>query len=449
MELSIGSSIKISHPSKEVREWCERTLVLGNPDYERKERMGLWLGNTPETLSLYSREGSSLVVPFGCLREVWKMAKGSPYEARFAPAPRISLEGDPNLYPYQRKAVEAALRGKSGVLVAPCGSGKTQMGLAIAQGVGLRTLWLTHAKKLLRQSEQRCLSLFPRAKVAETTEGKFAIGEDVTFATVQTLSKCDPSLYAEAFGCVIVDEAHHCVGSPTQAKMFYRVVSNCNARYKFGLTATPERNDGLTRCMTACLGPVLHEVAREEVGGKIVPATHVRVDWNKKYEPVAYLSPDGMTDFLRLTNLLTLDPDRNAFIAEKAVAYYEQGRRQLLLTSRVAHCKELAALIRRKIPETEEIYGSKPDGKRDFSAPVIVATYSLAKEGLDVPSLDAVHFCTPIKDPIEARQCAGRVERESEGKKPPIVVDYVDTGVPYCERAYRSRRRALNKNKSK
>lgn len=445
MELSVGASVRIGHPTKEIREWCRRTLVLRNPDYEKKERMGLWLGNTPETLSLFSEIGDSLVVPFGCLGEIWKMARGARFEARFAPVPRISLEGNPNLYPYQERAVEAALEGKNGVLVAPCGSGKTQMGLAIAQRVGLRTLWLTHTRKLLKQSEARCLSLFPKAKVAETTEGKFAIGEDITFATVQTLSKCDPSLYAEAFGCVIVDEAHHCVGSPTQAKMFYKVVSNCNARYKFGLTATPERNDGLTRCMTACLGPVLHKVARGEVGGKIVPATHVRVDWNKRYEPAAYLSPDGMTDFLRLTNLLTLDDERNAFIAEKAVAYHAEGRRQLLLTSRVAHCKALAALIRKEIPETEEIYGSKAEGKRDFSAPVIVATYALAKEGLDIPELDTVHFCTPIKDPIEVRQCAGRVERESEGKKPPIVVDYVDTSVPYCERAYRSRRLALAK----
>ena len=131
---------------------------------------------------------------------------------------------------------------------------------------------------------------------------------------------------------------------------------------------------------------------------------------------------------------------RNALIASKvAERFADGGRRQLVLTSRVEHAKALAETI----PGASLCVGSVPETKRDYGAPVIVATYALAKEGLDIPDLDAVHFATPIKDPIAVRQSAGRVERAKEGKMAPVVYDYVDESIPYCVRAYRKRRAIL------
>ena len=60
-----------------------------------------------------------------------------------------------------------------------------------------------------------------------------------------------------------------------------------------------------------------------------------------------------------------------------------------------------------------------------------------------MPRLDCVHFCTPIKDAMAVKQSAGRVERNYEGKPRPMVVDYVDESIPYCERAYTVRKRLL------
>ena len=113
----------------------------------------------------------------------------------------------------------------------------------------------------------------------------------------------------------------------------------------------------------------------------------------------------------------------------------------MLLTSRVAHAERLSSLI----PGASLVCGKVKESARDYLAPVIVATYQLAKEGLDIPSLDTLHLCTPTKDPIAVKQSAGRVERACEGKLPPVVYDYVDEDIPYCLGAYRKRKSILRK----
>ena len=74
---------------------------------------------------------------------------------------------------------------------------------------------------------------------------------------------------------------------------------------------------------------------------------------------------------------------------------------------------------------------------------VLVATYSLLKEGVSIKQLDTLHLATPVKDKSTVVQCAGRIERYLEGKKQPVVYDYVDMDIPYCVNAYTARRRAL------
>lgn len=442
MHSEIGASLIIGDATSEAFAWAESHLTMKNPEYAKKERMGLWLGSTPKEIRLYSVSGPNLILPFGVLEEAWK-ALGlwkRHYELDFAPWRAISLKGGQSLYPYQEKAVEAMMKAKCGVLVAPCGSGKTQMGLTLIHRLGGRALWLTNTQKLLKQSEERAKKLFPGIRCGEVTEGKCEFGGDVTFATVQTMSRLDPASYRNEFSVVVCDECQHAVGSPTQVRMFYRVVGNCACRHKYGLTATPKRQDGLTPAMHALLGPTAHEVTEAEVGARIVKAKHIRVDYDREYSPWLYCSTDGTVDFAAMTSAICSDGARNALIASKvAERFAEGGRRQLVLTSRVDHAKALAETI----PGASLCVGSVPESRRDYGAPVIVATYALAKEGLDIPDLDAVHFATPIKDPIAVRQSAGRVERAKEGKMPPVVYDYVDESIPYCVRAYRKRRAIL------
>ena len=70
MVTTIGSRLRIADPTPELLAWCKKNLELPNPEYQKKARMGLWRGDTPQTLVLYEREGNTLVIPFGCLRAI-------------------------------------------------------------------------------------------------------------------------------------------------------------------------------------------------------------------------------------------------------------------------------------------------------------------------------------------------------------------------------------------
>lgn len=443
MRLIVSSSIRVEGPSAALTRFCEENLVLPNPDYVSAVRMGRWTGSLEEELYLYSEDGGDLILPFGCLSDIWPFAKRARAEWRteFHPFIGGGLSGRVSLYDYQEKAVSAMVKAKGGVLEAPCGSGKTQMGLAIIERIGGRALWLTHTKKLLKQSEDRAKA-YLQGDFGEITEGKAKIGKGITFATVQTMSKLDPSSYRDAFDIVVVDECHHCAGSPTRMAMFYQVITNCNARYKYGLSATLTRADGLMRSVFAAIGPKRHSVTKEEVGDKTIKAEHIRVDVGIDYPFDCWCGPDGMLDFNALINTLSEDGERNAVIVSKARELWEDGRKQLILCHRVAQAENLAKACS-NFAKTSLMTGRVSEKKRVYDAEIIVATYALAKEGLDIPELDAVHLATPQKDESTVKQSVGRVERNVPGKRTPLALDYVDESIPYCMNCWKKRRRIL------
>ena len=266
MKLILSNKLYIEDATAKFAKWCADNLVFDNPDYISRERLGKWTGNVDRYISMYERRGNDLVLPFGTFRKVWTEFKGefTDFRCEISPVRARSYNSTISLRDYQSRAVDAVLRGKNGILVAPCGSGKTQMGLEIAARIGGKTLWLTHTQDLLTQSMTRARECFdiPASEFGTITGGKVNVGNTITFATVQTLSNVDLFSFTDEWDTIIVDECHRCVGSPTRLHMFYKVLSALSARYKIGLTATPYRADGLEGCMFAVLGDVLHEVSR-------------------------------------------------------------------------------------------------------------------------------------------------------------------------------------------
>lgn len=450
MRATISNDIAITGDSlaemEPVFAYCRHRLDIPNPDYEVAVRLGRDAHRMPRKMSLWYRDGLTAHIPIGMLTEVWDMfIRGRPYFLAFPNKRGNSL--DPSrvsLYDYQKKAVQAALDAKNGILIAPCGSGKTTMGLAIAAYADRRTLWITHTHRLLVQALERARELWPEGDFAVCSEGKVAFGRDITFATVQTLSSIDPLTYREAFDAVIVDECHHCVGGPAKVMQFYRVVSSMNCRCKIGLTATLCRADGLIRSALAILGPKFYEITGNEVGDRIVKAEHIEVDYPGSDYPIEdYCGPDGTLIHQRLIQRLSQDDARNAFIMGKVREAKNAGRKkQLILCHRVEQVLWLQKAIS-QFADSEAVFGRF--GDRDFGHEITVATYAIAKEGIDVPELDTLHLATPQVSEGVVRQCAGRVERGVDGKLPPVIYDYVDANIPYCVSAFKKRKKILKR----
>jgi len=441
MKIIVSNDIRIVNPTHSIIAYCDNSLTLPNPDYIMANRMGRWVGKMEKSIKLYSKVGDELILPFGTLKNVWKLAFGADFENKIHDFIGNNLVGNIKLYDYQENALNDLKSGKNGVLEAPCGSGKTQIGLALIKSIGGRALWITHTKKLLEQSMDRAKQYY-KGDFGTITEGKVSIGKDITFATIQTMSNIDTEIYKNAFDIVVVDEAHHCVGSPTKVMQFYKVITNINARYKYGLSATLSRSDNLISCVYAILGVKLHTITQSEVGNKIIKAEHKRIEFDKQYNVLDYSNYDGTLDYAKLLTMLSDDNDRNNFIVSKIVELNKMGKKQLVLCSRLSQIDKLYDKLNEY--NVSKITGKVKEKDRNYeNCDIILATYSLAKEGLDIVKLDVVHFSTPQKDQAIVKQSAGRVERNYEGKKTPMIYDYVDTDISYCEVCYKKRKNIL------
>jgi superfamily II DNA or RNA helicase len=281
-------------------------------------------------------------------------------------------------------------------------------------------------------------------EAGEIGNGRFEV-KPVTIATVQTLSKILKRLTKEWFaqwGCVIHDEVQH-----APARTFYRIIGCFPAKYRFGLTATPEREDGLTPLLYFLFGDALFEIDRKSlVKEGYLTAVAVQPVFTAFNYP--YYGPDDRNAML---DTLVNDIDRNIHIVADVTGAVENGHTCLVLTGRVEHAELLTAKILRLGLRAEALLGKVKKQERDIirkkmlegELKVIVAT-SVADEGLDLPNLSAVFFTFPSKALTRILQRSGRVMRPHAGKPEPVIFDYVDVNIRTLKQQYYQRRQAYH-----
>lgn len=438
MKITVSNKITIENPESNIKEWCRKNLVLNNPEYHKKERMGFWVGNTPRTLQLYEKDGNDLILPFGCLRKLWALCNDehrSHFRAEIGDLRRISYHSNINTYPYQEEAVNQAVASKNGIVVMPCGAGKTQTALEIISRIGGKALWLTHTQDLLNQSMNRAKSVYdlPAEAYGTITGGKINVGSAITFATVQTMSKIDLKQYKDCWDIVVVDECHKAVGSPTKVMQFYLVLSNLCCRYKYGLTATPKRSDGLERSMFALLGDIICEVSKEAVADTTCPVEVRTVGTGYTPDLDVALNGDGTINYASIVQDMTANKERFEFVSTVCQNCADDGA-TLVLGNRVEYLKALSDTVKNSICLSGMGNSKSAKEKRkqvlkklnDGEINAVFATYQLAKEGLDCPNLRYVVFATPEKDPTTIEQATGRVGRKADGKDHGTIIDLLD-----------------------
>ena len=450
MQVTVGNQLRIENPSEQLLAWCKKQLILPNPEYAKKVRMHFWVGNTPEKLYLYQWDGDTLVLPYGCLKTVMEqMTTRDAIKLDMVTPTPIWYGADIPLYDYQKEAVAKMLEAQFGILQAPPGCGKTQIGIAIATTLGRRTLWLCHTKDLIAQSKNRAEQYMSSSLIGTIVEGRVQIGKAITFATVQTMCNLDLPLYRNTWDTTIVDEAHRVSGSPTSVTMYSKVLNSLAARHKYGLTATPDRADGLIKATFALLGDVVHTIPREVVADKIVKVTvyprSTGVGLNR-----AFLDTDGTVIEAKLINFLIEAADRNRLIVSDLIDNCDHYN--LILSDRVNHLRYLIENLPLKLRsqavmvdggmtskkakvQREQAIEDMRQGKKRY----LFATYALAREGLDIPRLDRLYLTTPHQHSGVIVQSIGRIARTFEGKGEPIAYDYVDDGIVSMVKRYKKR----------
>lgn len=449
MRTEISNVIRVTNPSSELRQYVKDQLELPNPDYEKKQRMGFWTGRTPKLLRLYEWNGNTLILPFGLCRELLPLLRDGEIENRFTGGVNVDYGAPVPLYDYQREAVCQMVLKKYGILKSPAGSGKTQMGIALVKAIGKKALWLCHTADLLNQSKERAEMYMPKSMTGTITEGKVNIGPGITFATVQTMCNVDLDRYRNEWDTIIVDECHRISQSATTVTRYQKVLNNLSARHKIGLTATPERSDGLIRATYSLIGQVVYEVPEEAVQERVMQVT-IRPVRTETEITDDCLNVDGTISYTGLIEHLTTDPDRIRLIA--GCIAENRGHSCLILSDRIAHLEAIQDALPEDMRKESALITGKMTSKsgkaerqeaiekmRTGELRYLFASYSLAKEGLDIPRLDRLFLASPVKFSSVVIQSVGRIARTYNEKQTPVCYDFVDAEIGFCMGAYRKR----------
>lgn len=449
MEVIISNEFIIKKPSSDLVKWVQENLIIKNPDYQKKRRMGLWIWNTPEYIYLYQVDGDSLILPVGVGKQIKSFVIGSKIKQDLANNSLIDYQSEIPLYDYQAPAVDEMKRAGCGILQSPCGSGKTQMGIGLAVEIGRKTLWITHTADLLNQSYDRAALYMDKRLLGKITEGKIHIGSGITFATIQTLSKLDLQQYKYTWDVIIVDEVQRLAGTPTQVTMFSRVMNALAARYKYGLSATVHRGDGLIKTTFALVGDISYTIPEEAVKDKTMQVMIEKVSTGIEVSKEC-LDTDGTLIYSNLMEYLVRNQERSHLILSDLVK--NQVHSNLILSDRLEHLEELMNMLPKELkPYAVMISGKMTTKKakaeriqaledmRNGKKKYLFASYSLAKEGLDIPCLDRLYLITPKKDYAVVVQSIGRIARTYPEKKDAICYDYVDN-IGFCENQYKKRK---------
>lgn len=357
-----------------------------------------------------------------------------------------SVRFDPsiNLRPEQVPAVDALVRNGYGILEAPCGAGKTVVMLAVANRVGRSCLVLVHTQDLVDQWVERSEQFLGTTPSVLAGRSKTWTGAPITVGLIQALRSNLPPYLVKDVGVVFTDEVHR-----ASAPSWNEIVSRFPAARRYGASATLDRPDGLETVFMWSIGPVVYQME-----GRSMKAIVCKVR-----TPVTATAA-AERHYSKLVTAVTKDPVRIRMAVEIAQMAYRAGRNVLILVDRVGPSIELGRQIAQALSEAGSDLvcvrlgsGSARAGGGDVSVfttsdpevwkhRIVVASSSLAKEGLDVAGLDFLIDLGVYSDGGRAVQSVGRVIRIKEGKPVPIVVTFIDD-VDFCRAMASLRLRSL------
>jgi superfamily II DNA or RNA helicase len=420
-------------------------------DLTIKPYVGGAIGNTnPVTYPAYRESDKKFYVPHHYGVDTF----GPPKEYKIPEGDNIDLEFNGALRDYQEPVVKKFITTVTkpnvngdvcggGLLELPCAWGKTSGSLYILSQLKKKTLVIVHKEFLLNQWIERIQQFLPKARVGRIQGQIIDIEDkDIVIGMLQSLSMKEyPASVFESFGFTIIDEVHH-ISSQTFSNALFKIVT----KYMLGLSATMNRKDGTTRVFKMFLGDVIFKGKRDEQHNVIVKA----IEYHVEDDDFNHVITDfrGNVSYSSMISKLCEYNRRSEFIIKVVVNLLNDNPKQQILI--LAHNRNLIkylhdAIQHRKIATVGYYVGGMKETalKESETKQVIVASYALAEEGLDIKTLTTLIMATPKTN---IQQSVGRILREKHGQ--PIVVDIIDSHEPF-KNQWKKRRTFYMKEKYK
>jgi superfamily II DNA or RNA helicase len=421
-----------------------------NPEFYKKQSMRLSTALTPRVIGCAGELPQHVALPRGLRPELEVLLRrhgvALNVDDKREHGASVSYGFQGALTDVQKKAARALLAEEIGAFVAPPGVGKTVVGTYLVAERGCSTLVLVHRQPLLDQWLAQ-LSLFLGIDVKEIGQigaGKRSANGRLDVAMIQSLVRSSKVAdLVASYGQVIVDECHH-----VPAVSFERVLTEVKARYLVGLTATPQRRDGLHPIIEMQIGPARFTIDPKSQAARR-PFEHRLIVRETRFR----LPPSRKTQSIQgLYAALAADEKRNEMVLNDAIACMEEGRSPILLTERRDHLEYFAEKLRPFTRHLVILHGGMGVRARravkDQLATIpageerlVLATGRYIGEGFDDPRLDTLLLALPVSWKGTLVQYTGRLHRLRPGKTEVRIFDYVDREVLMLLRMFERRLR--------
>ena len=447
----------------------KRLASFKNPMFFRQQAMRLSTYGHPPIISCADETTHYLCLPRGCEMDVFTELMQFGIDVHFIDktycGKRIEVAFNGQLRDEQTLAFEQLLHHDIGIISGTTAFGKTIVAIKLIAERKVNTLILVDKVGLLRQWQKRLSDFLivnealpenvfgannkegrkkKTGPIGQLGAGKKALSGIVDIALMQSLSRRgEVKDCVKDYGMIIADECHH-----ASAFSYESILKTTNAKYIYGLTATPTRKDGHHPIFFMHCGPIRYRDDAKKQAEKrpfdhyIVPRfTSLRIPLDKEEKDIT---------IQELYAEIVDNSSRNEQIIDDVLKSYKKGRNCIMLTLRTAHVKLLA---KRLIEEgtdvvtlmggmgsktTREVFQHIADRPAEKNL-ILVATGSFIGEGFDEPRLDTLFLTMPISWKGTLQQYAGRIHRLSEGKKEVQIYDYVDIHIKMLERMYQKR----------
>nr|WP_320010803.1 DEAD/DEAH box helicase family protein [uncultured Desulfobulbus sp.] len=449
----------------------KRLASFKNPVFHRQQAMRLSTFGIPRIISCADETPDYLCLPRGCEDDLLAELKPFGGTVRIADrrnagrSIRVTFKGV--LRDEQPQALEQLLTQDTGILCGTTAFGKTVVAIKLIAERKVNTLILVDKTTLVRQWREKLEEFLviheslpeeqvkPKGKrgrkkkkqiIGQLGAGKNTLQGIVDIALMQSLSRMGEVKDCVCkYGMIIADECHH-----ASAFTYEQILKATDARYIYGLTATPTRKDGHHPILAMQLGAIRYrDDARQQAEKR--PFEHYVIPRFTSLRSPAESDKEEISIQQSYAHICE-DAFRNEQIVEDVLAAYHNGRNSILLTLRTAHVEQLTMMIQRDVPHVVSLTGSlgarqaRESLQRIREMPqtqnlVIVATGPFIGEGFDEPRLDTLFLAMPISWKGTLQQYAGRLHRLVDQKKEVQIYDYVDVHSPMLEKMYQKRLR--------
>lgn len=457
--------------TNKTKRQLRRMAAFSNKQYFQNQAMDMPNYDESRFIYLGSDEGKYIVLPRGIREKILKAfdKAGIKYEIedKRSEGRKLNISFKGELRDSQVTAVDKMLENDTGILHAATAFGKTVVCCDMIAKRGLSTLILVDRADLMNQWLQRLDEFLDineelpeyQTKTGHTRKRKTLIGNlqgahdtltgIVDVAMIRSLKKKDgfhPML--KEYSQVYFDECHHAASDSA-----IEVLQEINARYVYGVTATPKRGDGKEKINEFLLGPIRYRFTAKDRAEEQNIDHLVYPRFTRTVKPHHLTkTPYGNDAFELIRN----NDVRDNQIIKDVIACVQAGRTPVVLTKYVDHAKKLSERLKAYADRTILLTGANGTKARRTQAEelnnvdasdslILVGTGSLLGEGFDFPRLDTLFMATPVSGENVVEQYVGRLNRDYDGKENVIVYDYVDSHIPKFDKMYTARMKAYKK----